>query len=737
LKNIKILIFTLLLLFPHVYSEERPKIGLVLSGGGAKGLAHIPVLKLLDKLDIPIDCIAGTSAGGVIGALYARGYCGSDLEKMAAKINWEDMFSDQPPRSLLPFFEKKLDGRYQLDFVLRKGIPSVPRGLIYGENFSLLFSRLTFPFPGDADFDELPIPFRCVAVDLVTGQEVILKKGSLPKAMRATMAIPTVFTPVDWDDYLLVDGGVLNNLPVDVVKDMGAEVVIAVDLGAPLSAKKELSSADKILTQTLRVVETDQKRKQREKVDILIQPDMRGLGSMDFFFPEKLSRIKEQGEIAAEEGRPLLEALKEKYGLSRSKEVEIKSGPSGQAAITQQQEKITLDRIAVLGNEKLPFSFISRLFSLKQGDPVDGTRISQQIMGLYALGYFENIGYDVYPVANNKVDIFLNVKELPRGKLRVGLRYDNFHKLVAAAGIYFTNLLVPGLRLENELEVAGLTRFHSKISYPSQTLNFPLYPFFHVDYKSVPTRLYDGDGNLIINYKDRSWSFGAGVGFLLKKRLNVEIACEQEVMNVDPVGALAQPELLTGLKDRLRRIGIEATLDTLDNIWTPSRGLFFRSNYEGSFDLFGSDVAYELMEVSLDAYKTFSRKHTMRFYGYWGDSSDGIPFYKFLNQGRPATFVGMKYDQLLGNQMKILRGEYRYKFNNFVYFKAAGNAALDFEQRWPGFTYNPSLLWGFGAGVQISTPAGPLELGYGVGSKSLLEPKSAQSVVYLVLGARF
>jgi NTE family protein len=736
LKRIRTLLFLLLLVFPSGSARERPKIGLVLSGGGAKGLAHIPVFKLLDKLDIPVDYVAGTSAGGIMGALYARGYSGADLEKISADIAWRDMFSDRPPRSYLPFFEKKLDGRYQLEFVLRKGIPSVPRGLIFGEKFQLLFSRLIFPFPADADFAELPIPFRCVAVDLVTGQEVILRSGSLPRAMRATMAIPTIFSPVDWDDYLLVDGGVLDNLPVDVVKDMGADIIIAVDLGAPLYPKKELNSADQVLSQTLRIVEADQKKETRELIDILIHPDMKGLGSMDFFFPERLTRIKEQGQIAAEKSRPLLEAIKEKYELSRSREMEKKLWPQGRSAIIRQQGDIILDQVSIMGNQRLPASFISRLFNLKQGDAVDGTKISQQIMQLYSLGYFENISYDVYSAGDNKINVLLNVKELPRGKFKVGLRYDNFHKLVGAAGVYSTNLLLPGLRLENELEAGGLTRFLSKISYPSQTLNFPLYPFFQVGYKSIPTRLYDGEGSLITKFEDRSWTFGAGFGFLLRKRVNVEIAYEQEKINVELDRTLPDPAFLPGLRTSLKRVAATATLDTLDSVWTPSRGLFFRANYEGSYSLLGSDLPYELAEASLDVYETFSQKHSLRFYGYWGDSSKETPFYKWLDQGRPDSFIGMDYDQLLGNQMKILRGEYRYKLNDFVYLKAAGNVAFDFKQRWPAETYSPDLLWGVGAGVQIASPAGPLELIYGVGSKSLSAPKSSQGVVYLVLGIR-
>ena len=737
MKNSRALLLALLLLIPQAHSEDRPKIGLVLGGGGAKGLALIPTLKLLDELDIPIDCIAGTSAGGVIGALYALGYSGADLEKLHDEMNWENLFSDEPPRSMLPFYAKKLDGRYQLDFVLRKGIPSKPKSLLDGQKFILLFSELTFPLSGDTDFDTLPIPLRCVAVDLITAQKIALKSGSLTRAMRATMAIPTLFSPVSWEHMLLVDGGILDAVPVDAAKEMGAEIIIAVDLGSPLYSKEELRTADKILIQTLRVVEADQRREKLGKIDILIAPDMTGLGSIDYFFPKKLSRIKEKGRLAAEKSIPLLKALKEKYALSRSKGAAAISTPRAHTGISARQEKIALDTITILGNQRLPSSFIARLFSLKKGDRVDGPTLSRKIMEMYSLGYFEDIQYDVFPATEKRIDLHLRVQELPGGKLRLGLRYDNNHNLVAAVGWSVLNFIVPGGLWENELQAAGLTAFRSKISYPSLSLDFPIYPFFEVLYRDIVTHFYDGAGTLALNFKDRSWGFAAGFGFLLKKTGNVELAFQHQDMDVESVGTSALPDLPPHLRDHLDEIVIAAALDTRDNVWTPFKGVHFTANYEGSYKALGSDVHYERIEAALDLYKTFRQKHTLRLCGYWGTTSGRLPFYKLLNQGRPEIFVGMEYDQLLGNQMKIIRADYRYKFNNFMYFKAMGNVALDFEQRWPALIYNPGPLWGTGAGILVSTPAGPLELVFSVGSKSFLEPKSARGLVYLMLGAKF
>lgn len=731
MKKTKLLIFALIFLIRLGWPEERPKIGLVLSGGGAKGLAHVPVLKHLDELSIPIDYIAGTSAGGIIGALYALGYSGSELERVAARIDWEDIFSDRPPRSLLPFYEKELDGRYQLEFFFKRGVPAAPRGLVYGQKFSLFFSQLTFPVDGEIDFDQLPIPFRCVAVDLITGKEVVLEKGSLAKAMRATMAIPTIFTPVEWEGQLLVDGGLLNNLPVKVVKDMGADIVIAVDLGGPLSGRDELGSADKILSQALRIVEIEQKSPNRQLADILIVPDMKGLGSMDFFFPDKLARIIERGEAAAKESLPALVALKKKYGLERSGET-AKKFPH-----PERQKKFILERIVVSGNNQLTASSISTAFGLKQGDHVDGSAISRQVLRLYALGYFENIQSSVFPAGQDKIELRLQVREFPRAKLRIGLAYNNFHKLVTTTGLYLNNLPLPGLRLESELDLAGLTKFRSKICYQSPTANSPLCPFLEVSYQSIPTRLYDGDGSMITTFENKSWTTGVGVRFLPKKGLNLEMAYQIENVDIGPLQAPCLLENQSRWRDHLQRLSLSAVIDTLDAVWTPGKGFLFRTNYERSYDFLGTDVPYELFEASLDVYSTFIKHHTLRFYGYAGMTSAGTPLYKFLNQGRPASFVGMDYDQLTGNQMKIIRLEYRYKLTSLVNLKAAANVALDFEQHWSLTTFDPDLLWGLGAGIHVSTPAGPLELVYSVGSKSFLQPKSAQSVVYLVMGAKF
>ena len=361
--------FNQLILANNSTTNNRPKIGLVLSGGGAKGFAHIGILKMLDSLQIPIDYIAGTSMGGITGALYAIGYNGLELERLINQNDWEEIFTDEPPRKMLPYFQKRDTGKYQFEFGLKKIIPMPPSGLIFGQKISLLFSSLTFPYERITDFDKLPIPFQCVAVDLVTGNQVVLKSGSLAKAMRATMAIPSVFSPVEWGDSLLIDGGFLNNLPVDVVKEMGADIVIAVDVESPLKEREELNSAFDVLNQTITLLGLDYKKKNVEMVDLLIHPDISEFTSADFD-NKKIRRIIQKGDEAAQESIEELLALKEKYQLRQiadSSRLDFLTSPP------------RIYSLQITGHTTLPFQFIYEQLNLKPNDVLKPSILKKRI----------------------------------------------------------------------------------------------------------------------------------------------------------------------------------------------------------------------------------------------------------------------------------------------------------------------------------------------------------------------
>ena len=253
---------------------DRPTVGLALSGGSALGLAHIGVLRYFEEHHIPVDKIGGTSMGGLIGGLYATGLDSSQIKATVESADWNALLSPSPPFADQPVADKQRWNRTFGDFTLRfgKGF-SLPSGLNPGESLSLLLSRSTMAYSGVTDFDQLPIPFRCVATDLVSGDSVVFSKGSLPTAMRATMSLPGVFTPVKLDRMVLVDGGVLENIPVDAVRDMGAKVVIAVAFETPKVKPDQFKSLSDVMGQTISLVVAKNEQRSLAKADLVISVD--------------------------------------------------------------------------------------------------------------------------------------------------------------------------------------------------------------------------------------------------------------------------------------------------------------------------------------------------------------------------------------------------------------------------------------------------------------------------------
>ncbi len=800
-------LFSTLIFLKTSHSEQqeirqRPKIGLVLSGGGAKGFAHIPLLKMLDSLNIPIDYIAGTSMGGIAGALYAIGYSGLDLEKLVYRNDWEEIFTDKPQREILPYFQKKETGKYQLEFGMKGVKPVTPSGLIYGQKVALLFLSLTFPYERVENFDQLPIPFRCVAIDLVSGNEVILKDGSLAKAMRATMAIPTVFSPVEWGDSLLIDGGFSNNLPVDVVKAMGADIIIAEDVESPLLSKKELDNAIAVLNQTITLLGIKRKKENLQDVAILIQPNMRNYTPADFD-NNKIRGIILEGEKAVQSKLPELIQLKQTYKLGTvsdpANEAFLVPGPkiyqvniTGQTTLpfdfiyeklnfkpneifhpdsmeqhiadlkatqffenvdyevipasdslikvtvsVKEIDKPVINTIFIENNKNLPFMFIYRLLGFSPGERLDTKLLNERIMRMYGLGYFESILYDIQPIGENLINLTLFIKELPIRRLRVGMRYDNHLKLTAIVSLQATNFLIPGLRLENEIQFAGIQKAKFRISYPSRALNMPVYPILFFDFMNIPTNIFDEQGNRIASYKDRSSTFGIGLGFLFGKSYNLEIDYQQEYLNIVPRIAPSDPILFPGWDNELHTLHTHIDIDLLDDVLVPANGFSFTGDYEGSFKKLRSDERYHRLFFATDIYRTIRKKHTVRGYGFYGRSFGNIPVYKFMNQKYFEDFIGMKYDQLFASRLAIARFDYRFQYKKDIFFKIISNIAFHISADMIDQSVNFHYMRGAGIGVKFLSPIGPIELIYGYGDKRLVSPRKGQYVFYFKMGYKF
>ena len=237
------LIFTLFL-FSFILSENKnPKVAIVLSGGAAKGYAHIPVLEMIDSLNINIDMIVGTSIGANVGSLYSVGYNSKDILEMASRTDWASIFLEETNRKEMSYIHKKDESKYQIDFNLKGLTPSIPSGIVHGQKAYLELSKILGQYEYINDFKDFYIPFYCNASDLVSGKDIVLKEGSIVTAIRASTSIPSVFSPVDYNNYLLVDGGVTNNIPVNIAKSLGADIILAVTVSSSKPDREQIKSS--------------------------------------------------------------------------------------------------------------------------------------------------------------------------------------------------------------------------------------------------------------------------------------------------------------------------------------------------------------------------------------------------------------------------------------------------------------------------------------------------------------
>ena len=299
-RSTQLLIFLLVItIYFRAQSQElphRPKVGLVLSGGAAKGMAHVGVLKVLEEVGIQPDIITGTSMGSIIGGLYAIGYRADTLEKLLLGLDWDRALSDRIDLQSVLFEEKNFFENQILQLSIEDGKIQAPSGLIRGQQILSLLTRLSLPAYRIEDFRQLPIPFRCVVADVISAEHLTLDRGCLPEAMRASMSIPSVFTPIKRDGALFIDGGLIRNFPVEEAKEWGADIIIGVYTGRLKAEPEELNSFSNILMQAGFLLSIRDAEAQLPLVDIYIEPDLRGYESQDF---KKADSIIVRGEQAA------------------------------------------------------------------------------------------------------------------------------------------------------------------------------------------------------------------------------------------------------------------------------------------------------------------------------------------------------------------------------------------------------------------------------------------------------
>lgn len=403
--------------------QNRPKVGLVLSGGGAKGFAHIGVLKVIDSLNIKVDYVAGTSMGAIIGSLYASGYSGKQLDSIFKSLNFDNVINDNLPRSAKTFYERENSEKYGVSLPFTRFKINLPSALSRGQNVFNLLSKLTLHVTDISRFDELPIPFFCIATDVETGEEVILDHGNLAQAVTASGAFPSLFQPVVIDDRLLIDGGVVNNYPIDELRAKGMDMIIGVDVQDGLASRETLTSAPAILMQINNYRTINDMIKKAGKTDIYIKPDIKNYTVVSF---NEGRQIIENGEVAA------------KMKLESLVQLPKQKGKRASEANLMAQDSVSINTIEINGNSKYTRAYILGKLKLNEMSTVSYDDFNRGINNLVATNNFTTFYYRFEKTDQpNTFDLIATVKESKvTSFLKFGLHYDDLYK--SAALVNFT-----------------------------------------------------------------------------------------------------------------------------------------------------------------------------------------------------------------------------------------------------------------------------------------------------------
>ena len=442
----KIILLSLLLLQAgycgEVTAQDKPKIGLVLSGGGAKGLAHIGILKSLEEAGITPDIITGTSMGSIMGGLYAIGYTADEIKEIALSAQWDILLSNKTFMNEVVFEEKDYYNRYLYELNMTGLHLDLPKGLIEGQELSNMLSFVTRPVHDINNFKNLPIPYACIAADIETGLKVVLNEGSLARSMRASMAIPSVFTPVEIDGKLLVDGGLVHNFPVEESIEMGADVVIGVFVGNQLLRKDELDSPLSVLTQSAFIHSSFDTEVQKRLVDIYIEPDMEAFGPGSFEDAFSIIEIGEKyGQQFLDDFRNLKDSMENLGWRNR---------PVTKPATI---DSIFVTEIGVRNNRYVPDKFILSRLGIENNSWITFKQLEEGIDHLYGTLYFTKILYEIHDNEDG-MELIIDVAEAPEGKIKGALQYDLETEITLLLNLTYRNLVVNNSRFLVEGEIS-------------------------------------------------------------------------------------------------------------------------------------------------------------------------------------------------------------------------------------------------------------------------------------------
>jgi len=691
-------------LFAHAEeSSKRPKIGLVLSGGGAKGFAHVGALKVIEEAGIPVDYITGTSVGSIVGGLYAIGYDATMLENVIKSQNWEELLSNGFKREYIPAITKEEQSRYLISLPIETRKISIPIGLLNGQNVMEFFTYLTYGFHDVTDFTKLPIPFECIAADLATGEEVVLKKGFLPKAIRASMAVPAAIAACEIDGRMLVDGGIVNNFPVDRCREMGANLIIGIDIQDDLLSKDKIKSIPDVISQLTSLMSIERSEKNRKNVDILIKPDISGYSASSFDTESAIALMK-RGEDAARLMLPQLIRMRDSLGIA----ARVKKTRE----LPDENELIIINKIEVEGTDKTNIvSFLGKM-GIGKDKKVNLQHIRQSISRIYAAGNYEKVDFRIS--GGSKKTINITVKESSTQRLNVGLHYDT--DLKASALI---NTTVYSDRMSG-----------SNLSLDAKLSSFPMFSArYSLDRGWKPG--FTGAGSFT---SDRIWGYenGRKTSEINVQLFNFQVATQAVISDAFRIsigvaldhfrfGTIIGTQDFSELKDgTFYNYFAKFKLDEFDHPYFPTKGWAM----DGAFKLvtdngwtYTGKSPVVLIGLTLKGAKKISNRFTFlpAFYSQFTLATTAPVYYKSYIGGFQRTnyfgvyipFAGLRRMELTADNVALARLDLRLRLWQKVFVSVNPNIGFYGDSISPFI--NGNFMAGGGFSIAYDSVVGPIE----------------------------
>ena len=731
-----ILLFLPYLLQGQPGSEGRPKIGYVLSGGGAKGMAHVGVLKVLEEVGLQPDYITGTSMGSIVGGLYSIGYSAGEISTMIEKIDWGTVLTNEIPSSQVYIRSKHDYNRFMLQMPVYGNKPELPSGLIEGQKLSQLFSELTWRQAGITDFTDFPVPYACIGTDLLRGDMVVMNSGDLSSAMRASMAIPSVFTPVKRDtSHILVDGGVLRNFPVQEAIDMGADIIIGVYVGFESEVTgDDLRTLTGIMTRTSLLTGAHDVMNEMKSVDLLIVPDLEGYSSSSFGDGVDIMKL---GEEAARRQIEKLKALADSLNSIY---------PAPGILPLPENDSILVNEITVESVDPSIKSFILEKSGLETGQWITLEELNRSVDRLFGTLYFDRIDYSFVSMEEGH-RLILGIKEKTSSSLNLALHWDNFYGPGLILNYTFLNSLSEGSRAGITMDLSGSPQARGFYDlYMGKKRNFITSVFFAAEREELPIFSNNVDiGNYLYTYNNGGFALRQMLG--TNQQIGVEFYYRYSNLKLSRNIKEVLPEFsfIDNFIFRGPELNFLYQVNSYDNNLYPTRGINFdfsyrqalKTKYISNFTLPDSlggqkekDIEtmdpYWHINASFESYLPLGKKISFNSEFASGLSANDKPFpdnyyiggYRYNLRQNQVPFVGLHINETLnGNYLKE-KLALQVRLNSKIYTSALFNLIIVSDDI--DTFFDDILSWedqtrymGLGAGLTYKTPVGPLSVFFG------------------------